>query len=69
MAQSEAIEFEPSALAGMPGALRVSRDTQYQVRMGLTSDMMANATHVVWATGGGMVPAAEMAKYLVQSAS
>ncbi|MEZ9593338.1 D-serine ammonia-lyase [Shewanella sp. 10N.261.52.F9] len=69
LAQSEGIELEPSALAGMPGALRVSADTQYQARMGLTPEMMSNATHVVWATGGGMVPAVEMAKYLAQSAS
>ena len=69
LAKSEAIELEPSALAGMPGALRVSADLQYQARMGLTPEMMSNATHVVWATGGGMVPATEMAKYLAQSAS
>ncbi|MBW8182795.1 D-serine ammonia-lyase [Shewanella nanhaiensis] len=67
LAESEGIKLEPSALAGMPGALRVSDDSNYQSRMGLTPEMMANATHLVWATGGGMVPAQEMTKYLAQS--
>ncbi|MEC4726594.1 D-serine ammonia-lyase [Shewanella sp. D64] len=67
--KSESIKLEPSALAGMPGALRVSADSEYQIRMGLTPQMMANSTHLVWATGGGMVPTEEMAKYLARSAS
>jgi D-serine dehydratase len=50
LAQEEGIRLEPSALAGMAGPVRVSAS--------------ANATHLVWATGGGMVPEDEMAKYL-----
>ncbi len=47
LAQEEGIRLEPSALAGMAGPLRVHSD--------------ANVTHLVWATGGGMVPEEEMA--------
>ena len=52
LAQEEGIRLEPSALAGMAGPLRVQSD--------------AGVTHLVWATGGGMVPEDEMAKYLVK---
>ncbi|PWC22853.1 D-serine ammonia-lyase [Brenneria roseae subsp. roseae] len=60
----EGIQLEPSALAGMAGPLRVCADTAYQHRMGMDAGMMQRATHLVWATGGGMVPPDEMAKYL-----
>ncbi|MDE4080887.1 MULTISPECIES: D-serine ammonia-lyase [Enterobacter cloacae complex] len=52
LAQEEGIRLEPSALAGMAGPLRVQSD--------------AGVTHLVWATGGGMVPEGEMAKYLAK---
>lgn len=52
LAQEEGIRLEPSALAGMAGPVRVPSS--------------ADATHLVWATGGGMVPEAEMAKYLAK---
>ncbi|WP_253380795.1 D-serine ammonia-lyase [unidentified bacterial endosymbiont] len=52
LAQEEGIRLEPSALAGMAGPLRVKAE--------------ANVTHLVWATGGGMVPEDEMATYLAK---
>lgn len=52
LAQEEGIRLEPSALAGMAGPVRVPASTR--------------ATHLVWATGGGMVPEEEMAKYLAK---
>lgn len=52
LAQAENIRLEPSALAGMAGPVRFKADAQ--------------ATHLVWATGGGMVPEEEMATYLAK---
>ncbi|AVP93585.1 D-serine ammonia-lyase [Aeromonas rivipollensis] len=64
LARDEQIRLEPSALAGMPGPWRVSADGDWQASRALDAGRMAQATHLVWATGGGMVPAEEMAKYL-----
>ncbi|MBM7454407.1 D-serine dehydratase [Oceanisphaera litoralis] len=70
LSEQENIRLEPSALAGMPGPIRVSSETEgYRQRQGLTPARMARAHHLVWATGGGMVPEAEMARYLTQAAS
>lgn len=64
---SEGLRLEPSALAGVPGMARVLTEQQgYRARMHLTPTRMAQATHLVWATGGSMVPAAEMAAYLAK---
>ncbi|MBW3163732.1 D-serine ammonia-lyase [Ferrimonas balearica] len=63
----EGLALEPSALAGMPGPARVCANADYLARLKIGADQMAQATHLVWATGGGMVPAPEMAKYLAQA--
>ncbi|HHN8375381.1 TPA: D-serine ammonia-lyase [Morganella morganii] len=65
--QTEAIRLEPSALAGMPGCVHVTRNQAYLQAGSLAPERMANATHLVWATGGGMVPEDEMQKYLSQA--
>ncbi|MEO9456662.1 D-serine ammonia-lyase [Chromobacterium phragmitis] len=63
--REEGLRLEPSALAGAPGIARVLGESQgYRQRMGLDKDRMARATHLIWATGGGMVPEAEMESYL-----
>lgn len=62
--QEERIRLEPSALAGVPGMLRVLREPDYLARIGVTPERLANATHLVWGTGGSMVPEAEFATYL-----
>jgi len=64
VSEPEDIQLEPSALAGMVGPIYVQKNTEYRDRQGFTAKNMRNATHLVWATGGGMVPATEMKKYL-----
>ena len=67
MERSEGLRLEPSALAGVPGIARVLAEQQgYRVRLGLDRQAMANATHLVWATGGNRVPNDEMQAYLAK---
>ena len=54
---SEGIRLEPSALAGMAGPAMLHA-------RGLLPAHMEQGTHIVWATGGGMVPPEEMERYL-----
>ncbi|MDV5036144.1 D-serine ammonia-lyase [Vibrio diabolicus] len=67
LSELEGINLEPSALAGMVGAVHVSNNHAYQYRMQFDEEKLRNATHLVWATGGGMVPEDEMAAYLKKS--
>jgi len=67
MSELENIRLEPSALAGIIGPIIVTQNTEYQNRLQFDATKMHNATHLVWATGGGMVPAKEMASYLEKS--
>ena len=62
--QQQHIQLEPSALAGMLGLLHVEKNSTYLERINVSSEILTNATHLVWATGGGMVPKEEMGKYL-----
>ncbi|MCY1167086.1 MAG: D-serine ammonia-lyase [Pseudomonadota bacterium] len=67
MERSEGLRLEPSALAGVPGMARVLGEPQgYRARAGLSAERLARATHLVWGTGGGMVPPAEMEVYLAK---
>lgn len=63
---SEGIAIEPSAAAGFPGPQRVLAHPEYLARMHLGPRQLAQATHLVWATGGAMVPPAEMADYIAR---
>lgn len=67
LARDEQITLEPSALAGMAGPWRVAANPEWLTVRGFDAATMAQATHLVWATGGGMVPAEEMAKYLASA--
>ncbi|EGR2424069.1 D-serine ammonia-lyase [Vibrio cholerae] len=62
--EAENIQLEPSALAGMIGPIVVTKSVEYRAQMQFDDTVMGNATHLVWATGGGMVPAEEMDSYL-----
>ncbi len=61
LADSEEIRMEPSALAGMAGPVRIQQATAYQQEKGLQT--MGNTTHIIWGTGGRMVPEVEMIGY------
>jgi len=61
--QHEQLALEPSALAGMAGPWRISAQPEKLAQQGISAAALAGATHLVWATGGGMVPPAEMAQY------
>lgn len=61
LADTEEIRLEPSALAGMTGPVN-------SIRENVGHADSANATHLVWATGGSMVPEEEMAAYYAKGA-
>ncbi|SFU10980.1 D-serine ammonia-lyase [Kosakonia arachidis] len=67
LAQEEGVQLEPSALAGMSGPQRICNDSGYHQLHGFSPQQLMQATHLVWATGGGMVPADEMAHYLAKA--
>lgn len=62
--RKEGVKLEPSALAGMPGMARVLRDRDYLERIGVNPTTLANAMHLVWGTGGSMVPEREFGAYV-----
>jgi D-serine dehydratase len=62
--QTEDLKLEPSALAGMLGPFLISQHPEYAAMHHFTATQLQNANHIVWGTGGGMVPPEEMQKYL-----
>ncbi|MBE5782136.1 MAG: D-serine ammonia-lyase [Clostridiales bacterium] len=58
LSDTEKIDLEPSALAGMYGPVLMETSDAFSAFRELE-----NATHLVWATGGSMVPIEEMKKY------
>lgn len=64
--QALGLAVEPSAAAGMAGPLMMAQSAAgraYVAAHGL-GPLMAGAVHVVWTTGGSLVPAAEYEKFL-----
>ena len=56
-------QTQPSACAGFAGAVELSKMTDYLESSGLSAHW-ENAAHIVWATGGALVPEGEREKYL-----
>ena len=65
LADAEDLYLEPSALAGMYGPVLTQPGQLLgaYTEAALPAGALANATHLVWATGGNMVPREEMQRY------
>ena len=64
----ERIDLEPSAAAGLPGIARILGNEAYLTQHNL-KETLHNATHIAWATGGSMVPEANMRAYIEKGQS
>jgi D-serine dehydratase len=63
LVDNEGIYLEPSALAGMIGPIKLFKEgTKYLKKQHLT-DKLGNGTHIIWGTGGNMVPKEMMLQY------
>ena len=62
LADIEDIFIEPSSCASFTGPSLVAAAADYLAAKGL-ADKMDDATHILWATGGSMVPEEEMKSY------
>jgi D-serine dehydratase len=56
LVDTEDFQLEPSALAGMIGPTFLSREGIDYLQKHDLLEKMSNAVHIVWATGGSMVP-------------
>ncbi len=66
---SEGLRIEPSAAAGIAGPLALTRSAPGRAllaRKGL-ADKLAGSCHVIWTTGGALVPAAEQEGYVARA--
>lgn len=68
LADSENIYLEPSALAGMIGPIKLMEEGREFLEQQGLSEKMDAAVHIVWGTGGSMVPEDEMERYYLRGA-
>lgn len=71
LADVENIRLEPSALAGFagPAGLLTSQGGREYINKYLNGNRLNQATHILWATGGGMVPPAIMDEFYAKGAA
>ncbi|MCM3337678.1 D-serine ammonia-lyase [Paenibacillus sp. MER TA 81-3] len=63
LVDTEGIHLEPSALAGMIGPIKLCKEgIDYLLKHNLT-EKMSKGTHIIWGTGGSMVPEEVMTQY------
>jgi D-serine dehydratase len=63
LVDTEGIRLEPSALAGMIGPVKLIDEGAAYLENQRLTETMRNGTHIVWATGGSMVPKEMMEDY------
>ena len=54
--KTEGVFIEPSACAAFQGAVKLREAAPLLAKNGLTEERLRSACHIVWATGGSMVP-------------
>lgn len=71
LADRENIYLEPSALAGFPGPVQLMTDLAGQTYLQKQKllEKLPAASHILWATGGGMVPADIMKEFYDKGAN
>lgn len=60
---TEGLHLEPSALAGMLGPIKLCKEGTTYLEKHQLREKMSNGTHIIWATGGNMVPKEVMNDY------
>ncbi|EON72495.1 D-serine ammonia-lyase [Lysinibacillus sphaericus] len=65
--ETEGLFLEPSAHAGMFGPIQLMKNGQSYLEKHNLADRMEQATHLIWATGGSMVPLEMREEYLNKS--
>ncbi|MBJ7538727.1 D-serine ammonia-lyase [Marinomonas transparens] len=63
LADAESIQVEPSATAGLVGVMRLLTSGRDYLKSHQLEDKMPQATHIMWATGGDLVPDEEREAY------
>ncbi|KLV29537.1 D-serine ammonia-lyase [Priestia megaterium] len=66
LANHENMYIEPSAAAGLQGPLHLMESGSSYIQAQALENDMSKATHLVWSTGGSMVPAEVMNSYYEQ---